>query len=151
MPGLPTAEGVIGPMAPDLATLEMILRTILMDDLSQHSFDVIEIPWDERKLEGVRTRFSSRGGRDGRLTFGIMSHDGSVRPHPPIRRALRLVAEALLARGHEVIDWQPPSHAEAAENLVSAVCSYSLHADRIADRFSHSVQTTWLHQCKWRS
>lgn len=103
IPGLPTAAGVIGPMAPDLVTLEMVLRTVLSENLSNQSYDVIELPWNEHKIESIRKRCSSRDGTDGKLTFGLMRHDGFVRPHPPVQRALGIVADALLAQGHEVM------------------------------------------------
>ena len=44
-----------------------------------------------------------------------MSCDGVVQPHPPIRRALDIVREALKSRGHGIIDWNPPSHARGIE------------------------------------
>jgi Asp-tRNA(Asn)/Glu-tRNA(Gln) amidotransferase A subunit family amidase len=41
-------------------------------------------------------------GQGDRVKFGIMWCDGMVEPHPPVRRGLQMVVEALRAAGHEV-------------------------------------------------
>ncbi|KAK0717215.1 amidase signature domain-containing protein [Lasiosphaeria miniovina] len=38
--------------------------------------------------------------------------DGIMRPHPPIHRGLKMVAEAVKQAGH-VVDWTPPAHSRA--------------------------------------
>jgi len=39
---------------------------------------------------------------NGGLAFGMMKTDGIATPHPPIARALRIVAVAMQEAGHEV-------------------------------------------------
>ena len=43
-----------------------------------------------------------RSETSNNLSFGIFTFDGVVNPHPPITRAVRMVAEALKAEGYEV-------------------------------------------------
>lgn len=52
------------------------------------------------------------------MKIGILWNDGMVRPTPPVRRALKETAEKLRLAGHEVIDWEPIGHAQAADILV---------------------------------
>lgn len=56
-------------------------------------------------------------GRGGKLCFAIMWDDGAVKPVPAYTRALHETKAALLAAGHEVIDWEPYKSAEAMEIL----------------------------------
>jgi amidase len=56
-------------------------------------------------------------GSGGKICFGIMWDDGAVKPLPPYTRALEMTKKALLAAGHEVIDWKPYKSEEAAEIL----------------------------------
>jgi amidase len=43
----------------------------------------------------------------GRLAFGIIEHDGVVAVHPPVKRALRIVASTLEKLGHQVSNLKP--------------------------------------------
>jgi hypothetical protein len=44
--------------------------------------------------------------------------DGVVAPHPPIHDALHKLQQALIASGHEVIDWEPIDHQGAWDIIV---------------------------------
>ncbi|KAF8215973.1 general amidase [Mycena galopus ATCC 62051] len=46
-------------------------------------------------------------GNGEKLCFAIMWDNGAVVPHPPVRRGLEMCRDALLAAGHQVIDWTP--------------------------------------------
>jgi amidase len=51
--------------------------------------------------------------------IGFFTHDGVVAPHPPIIEHLHKARDALVAAGHEVIDWAPVGHMLAFELMVS--------------------------------
>lgn len=89
-------------MAADLGALELAMKVVLDTSPWQDDCDVVEIPWREEKLQSIRNRASRRGERDGKLVFAVMGCDGHVQPHPPVRRGIALVTEALLQQGHEV-------------------------------------------------
>ncbi|KAJ1299773.1 hypothetical protein OPQ81_000682 [Rhizoctonia solani] len=52
---------------------------------------------------------------DKKLVIGLLADDGVVAPHPPIVKCLHRTRDALVAAGHEVIDFQPLDHMEAFE------------------------------------
>jgi len=45
-----------------------------------------------------------------KLSIGILFDDGVVAPHPPIAQELRRYKDALIAAGHDVIEWYPLDH-----------------------------------------
>jgi amidase len=45
--------------------------------------------------------------------IGILWDNGMVTPTPPVKRALKTVAEKLRSKGYEIIDWAPDGHPEA--------------------------------------
>lgn len=47
---------------------------------------------------------------DKPLKIAVMWDDDVVKPHPPVLRALREVAEACKKAGMEVVDWVPYDH-----------------------------------------
>ena len=60
--------------------------------------DVLEIPWNGEATSQIQHR-----SKNHNLYFGIMEDDGIVTPHPPVLRAVRMVKEALRAKGHKVV------------------------------------------------
>lgn len=77
---------------------------------------VLNIPWNSALAQ-------SRGeGLPKRLVIGLMRDDGVVAPHPPIAAQLQKTRDALVAAGHEVIDWVPMEHQEAWDLIVSSMC-----------------------------
>lgn len=75
------------------------------------------MPWCEDAY-----KLKDHGGEGAKLCFAIMWDDGCVKPVPPYKRALEMTKKALLAAGHEVIDWTPYKTEEAIEILVSCPC-----------------------------
>jgi len=71
---------------------------------------LLNMPWKEDVVNGI--------GLPEKSSFAILWDDGVVAPHPPIVDALRKVKRALLAAGHEVIDWKPVDHQKAWDILV---------------------------------
>jgi len=100
--GLPTAFSVIGPMSPDLTSLELAMKAILSTCPWEEDHQVICLPWAQDKLRQVQELSCADGKKNGKLAFGIMNWDGNVNPHPPVQRAMRLVADALEEKGYEV-------------------------------------------------
>jgi len=111
LPGLPIGMSVVGPMARDLETLVMAVKWATGLCSWRDDPDVVDLAWREQmftEVEEIKTG----------LVFGILKSDGTVTPHPPILRAMEIVEDALRQKGHEVLEWDPPSHSEAADILV---------------------------------
>lgn len=77
---------------------------------------LLEIPWRQDIVEGK--------GIPEKLSIAILWDDGVVKPHPPILEALKRTKDALLAAGHEVIQWKPIDHQEAWDLIVSFSVEY---------------------------
>jgi amidase len=56
---------------------------------------VLPIPWNPTILKEISSLSPES------LNFGVLRHDGSVKPHKPISDALDLVVEKLRKSGHE--------------------------------------------------
>ncbi len=69
------------------------------------------MPWRQEHENEVEELLAS----SKQLCFGILRHDGSVTPHPPVRRAMSIVVDTLEKLGHQMIEWTPPSHANGNE------------------------------------
>lgn len=67
-----------------------------------NDINVLELPWQQEKLDSVRRRACKSGEANGKLVFGMMESDDVVTPHPAIRRGLSIVKQALESRGYEV-------------------------------------------------
>lgn len=85
---------VPGIMGDSIVSLQLVLKSLLSTRPWLHDPSVVEIDWRKGYDQGFM---------DGdQLTFGFMESDGVVNPHPPIARALRIVAKALREKGHKV-------------------------------------------------
>ncbi|EME40421.1 hypothetical protein DOTSEDRAFT_135975 [Dothistroma septosporum NZE10] len=144
--GLPVAHGAIGLMSNELAMLTKTLYSLLNSHIGQTDPDVIEIPWNQERLDSIRQRKGHAGQRDGRLCFGVLACDAHVRPHPPILRAIQEVSNALRQSGHEVVEWAPPPHAPAVENLFKILGSTSAIEARQALDASGEPSIPQLHE-----
>ncbi|KAI9696521.1 MAG: hypothetical protein M1820_008149 [Bogoriella megaspora] len=98
---IPTVVGIMGA---SIASLQILFRSLLAVEPWLRDPECINLPW-RKEMEAVPGK---------PLSFGFMQHDGTVLPHPPILRALRIVSEALEGGGHELIEWQPPCHSESS-------------------------------------
>jgi amidase len=78
---------------------------------------LLEMPWNNALAKGE--------GLPQKLSIAILWDDGVVAPHPPIISALKTYKDALVAAGHDVIDWQPLNHKEGWELIVSLLCTKS--------------------------
>jgi amidase len=100
----------IGPMARDLATIELSMRSII--DLEPWKSDArcTPIPWREDIYQKTLEQ---------PLTIGILYDDKVIRPHPPLIRVLKQTVEALRLAGHDIVEWNADLHAECIEVMVS--------------------------------
>ncbi|KAF4450487.1 putative fatty-acid amide hydrolase [Fusarium austroafricanum] len=92
-------NGVAGPMSASIDGLEIYSRTVLAFEPWTWDTTCIPMPWNEAAY--VQTKQLAAAGD---LCFGFVSHDGVVRPHPPIERGLRELKQALVSAGHQVVD-----------------------------------------------
>lgn len=126
MAGQEAINSVNGPLSPSLASLILYSSTILSSTSSHPpwSFDpkVVPMPW--RSSEMILPR---------KLSFGVIRHDGVVRPHPPMERAIETVIKALIMEGHEVIDFKPYEHELGSYYLAVSMVSQSLSVSSSQD------------------
>lgn len=114
-PGENTYRSTVGFLSTSLAGLELLLKSDLSTEPWLRDPAVVPIPFRDE----VVTEFASRAGPDGKATsakplkLGVLWTDGVVQPHPPIRRGLNLVADAMKHAGHKIVDWDPPAQATA--------------------------------------
>lgn len=96
---------VIGPSGRSLEDIQYFMKVILSAQPWLHDPRTPPIPW--RPYDAPK-----------KLAYGILYNNGHVTPHPPISRALKLLAECLRKEGHEVVEWVPPiSHNELKDRL----------------------------------
>ena len=104
---------VVGPLATTPDSLKLLTQALLSTSPWLHDPLVHEIPWRptaELAISDPHTRAETP------LSFAVLSHDGSCAVHPPVARALKMVVDALRAKGHTVIEWKPtPTHAHLAD------------------------------------
>ncbi|KAH4036751.1 amidase [Parastagonospora nodorum] len=103
MAGADSVETVLGPLSTSLSGLKLFMKTIIDSEPWLTEPALIPMPWRDYDLP-----------RDHRpLKVGVLWHDGVVRPHPPITRALKAVTDRLKETGSEVVEFTPHLHDEA--------------------------------------
>ncbi|GJJ13237.1 hypothetical protein Clacol_007488 [Clathrus columnatus] len=100
--GMDAIVGVLGPMTHSARDLSLFCKIMLDAKPWLVEAPLLEIPWRQEIADGLTL--------PSKLSFGIIWDDGVVAPHPPLVQALQLVKSALIAAGHEVIDWIPRNH-----------------------------------------
>lgn len=107
--GQDSLPSVLGPLSTDLCGIKLFMEAVigqkpwLKDPLSTRKH------WNEDEY-----RLIEHGGGT-KLTFGILWNDALIVPQPPIIRALEMTKEAVIAAGHDVVDWKPYKHTEIYE------------------------------------
>ncbi|KAL8763517.1 MAG: hypothetical protein Q9184_000729 [Pyrenodesmia sp. 2 TL-2023] len=119
MDGQNSVLSVVGPLAPSIGALQLLVKSLLSREPWLHDPLVHPMPWRES---------SAILPSEPRLTFAVLRHDGVVSLHPPIRRAIETVVESLQKQGHKVIAWDPPSH-RRGEEIVLKAWTYDNGAD----------------------
>ena len=95
---------VVGPMAHTVADLRFFFKTVLEAEPWFSDPKCLEVPSRQDRADKLKIR---------PLTFGIIKWDRLIMPHPPVLRGVKMVAEALKAQGHEIIEFDVPDAAEA--------------------------------------
>lgn len=105
MDGQNSILSVIGPLASSAGALKLLFKSVLGQKPWLQDPLAVELPWrDEVEKEVwslIKNPSNGKNNKDG-LVFGIMYHDGIVRPQPPVTRALKIVEDMLRKLGHNV-------------------------------------------------
>lgn len=88
------------------------MQSILSQQPWLHDPAVVNLPWREAEFTPLPS--------DGKLTFGLFLSDGNINPQPAVKRAFEKVVQVITSMGHEVIEWNPPSHKIALAFAVSS-------------------------------
>lgn len=110
MDGQNTILSVVGPLAPSAESLRLVMNAVLSQQPWLHDPLVVDLPWREDQWSLTHSRAHAND-----LSFGVMRFDGSVKPHPPVLRAIDIAVKALENIGHQTIEWKAPSHKRLEE------------------------------------
>lgn len=91
---------VIGPMSTSAEGIKVLMQAALSQKPWLHDPLAVPLPWRSEIEKEVEARTDESSGQN--LAFGILWDDGVVRPQPPVKRALKLVASILEQLGHDV-------------------------------------------------
>jgi amidase len=90
-------------MGTSLDGIDLGLKSLLSTKPWIRDPAVVPLPYRQEIFDNYLARGLSKAGAGGkRLKIGIVWRDGIVEPHPPIRRGLKLLAEAVKNAGHKV-------------------------------------------------
>ncbi|PSK37312.1 hypothetical protein B9Z65_2054 [Elsinoe australis] len=116
-PGQNTYRSTVGFMSTSLDGLELGMRAVLSTSPWLRDPAVIPVEFRQQIYDDISSRAESDGAAKAStkpLKLGVLWNDRIVEPHPPIKRGLQMVVDAVRSAGHKVIDWDPPAHSEAA-------------------------------------
>ncbi|KUJ16989.1 amidase [Mollisia scopiformis] len=102
--GQEAVRSCAGPMTRSVDDTRLFMKSLASTEPWLYDPQAVPVPWRE-ELEKLPEK----------LCFGFGMGDGRVNPTPPLRRAMEMTKAALLAAGHEVIDFIPTEHIEAME------------------------------------
>ena len=97
MDGQNTVLSVVGPLSHSVASLRLLVKSLLSQQPWLHDPLCNEIPWRQDDENKILDLIGS-----SRLAFGIFKNDGFITPQPPVQRALDLVVATIKQLGHEV-------------------------------------------------
>ena len=104
-------SSVLGPLSVSPDGLKAFMQGVLQRKPWERDPQGMPLPWRRDEYELVNHDMGRR------LCFAFMWDDGCVKPMAPNIRALQITRDALLAAGHEVIDWMPYKHQESWDIL----------------------------------
>ena len=115
-PGQLNYPSSVGVMGNTVESLKLVMSALLSTKPWLRDPAVVPIPWRSDIEQDTLKRADNVGKATDKapLKIGILLSDGFMRPHPPITRGLHIIQKALAKAGHKVVDWDPPSHQEAA-------------------------------------
>ncbi|KAK9456749.1 amidase signature domain-containing protein [Dipodascopsis uninucleata] len=99
---------VDGPLAGSVEDLVLFSKALLQNEPWKHDPRVIALPYKGYEVPNRP------------LVFAIEPNDGVVTPHPPVLRAMKMVAETLKNAGHEVFEFKSYKPAEGLDLLIRA-------------------------------
>jgi amidase len=102
--GQEAVRSCAGPMCRSPSDIRLFMSALAAQEPWRFDPQCLPIPW--RTEEEVLPK---------NLCFGFGMGDGTVTPTPPLRRAMEITKQALLAAGHCFIDFIPYEHIEAQE------------------------------------
>ncbi|KAF8323776.1 amidase [Clavulina sp. PMI_390] len=100
--GMDNIVGVVGPLARSARDLALFSKVMLQYNSWDLEAPVLRMPWKDAVVDGKDL--------PKKLCIAVLMDDGVVRPHPPLLRELEDTKNALIAAGHEVIEWEPLDH-----------------------------------------
>lgn len=106
MDGQNSVLSVVGPLARSVATLRLLVKSILTQEPWLYDPLVLEIPWRNDEEKQIQDLITAEPNETPRLAFGILKDDEMVNLVPPVRRAMDIVIRSLKEIGHEV--WNIP-------------------------------------------
>ncbi|KAM3077271.1 hypothetical protein ACMFMF_005179 [Clarireedia jacksonii] len=98
--GMESIVGVVGPLATNLADLELFCKVLLDSEPWRFEPSLLPIPWKPTHNQNV----------DRKLKIGIIHSDSIHAPHPPIKRVLQETERKLIAAGHEIVPFPVHLH-----------------------------------------
>ncbi|XXH00561.1 hypothetical protein Hte_006909 [Hypoxylon texense] len=110
-PGENTYRSTVGFLSTSLGGLRLMLESVLSTSPWLRDPAVVPLPFRQEVADAYLSRGDPETGKP--LKFGILWSDNVVGLHPPILRGLRMVADAVRAKGHKVVDWTPPPQKDA--------------------------------------
>jgi Asp-tRNA(Asn)/Glu-tRNA(Gln) amidotransferase A subunit family amidase len=135
MDGKETISPTPGPMTVDRRALELFMKTMLSKQPWHKDPSIFPMPWTPHTFTKP-------------LKIAVQWWDGVVKPHPPVLRALKEVADACQKAGMQVIDWncEELDHRKGWE-ILSAL--YWPDGGREALEFLSTSGETLLPLTKW--
>ena len=98
---------VLGPLSTSLDGVKLFMKTVINGKPWLYEPSLVPIPW--RDQESYLRKPSGN-----KLKVGVIWHDGVVKPHPPVLRALQEVVDKLKDKSSvEIVEWKPYKHDEA--------------------------------------
>lgn len=92
--GQESVATAFGPLSASLSGVTTYTRSVLEQEPWRYCPNTIPKPWSQNDYQ-----LKAHGGGK-KLCFGIMWDEGTIKPHPPILRALEITKKALEAAGH---------------------------------------------------
>lgn len=114
MAGQEQVVAVLGPLSTSIEGIKLFMKTVISAKPWLKEPSLVPIPWRDEE-----SHLTTPAGQK-KLKTGILWHDGVVKPHPPVLRALDEVASKLKSNPNvEIVDWKPYKHNEAWEIVSS--------------------------------
>ena len=130
MDGQNSILSVVGPLATTPDALKLLVEGLLSKQPWLHDPLCHELPWRDDAAAAISDPLRRI---QNKLSFGVIRHDGSCAPTPPVARAIDITVHTLQKLGHNVIEWSPtPTHKRLGE-ICYKIWNFDGGADCLAD------------------